>query len=104
MGHRRGRVGGRPAWLLAVVAGVLVMCVAGQNLLATWRHAHHADGARLVTIAPPPQVDAAGAHALWANLAGILTPSRRKRILHGSPHVQHAAPGLLEVGVVRLPH
>jgi hypothetical protein len=63
------------------------MCVAGQNLLAAWRHARHADGARLVTIAPPPQVDEHGAAALWANLAGILTPSRRRRLLYGSPHV-----------------
>jgi hypothetical protein len=48
---------------------------------------HHAAGARLVHIAPPPQVEAAGAAALWANLAGILTPSWRRRLLYGSPHV-----------------
>ncbi|GGS10142.1 hypothetical protein GCM10010169_63650 [Micromonospora fulviviridis] len=79
-------VGQRP-WLLAVAAGLLVAHVAGRNLLAEWRHRRHSDGARLVTIAPPPEVDAHCASALWANLAGTLTPSRRRRWLYGSPHV-----------------
>ncbi|MFG2059738.1 helicase HerA domain-containing protein [Micromonospora sp. NPDC048930] len=74
-------------WLLAVAAAVLVAYVAGRNILALWRHRHHADGARLVTIAPPPEVDPHSAAALWANLAGTLTPSRRRRLLYGSPHV-----------------
>ncbi|MCX4387318.1 type IV secretion system DNA-binding domain-containing protein [Micromonospora peucetia] len=74
-------------WLLAVAAAVLVSVVAGRNLLALWRHRRHADGARLVTIAPPPEVDPHSAAALWANLTGTLTPSRRKRWLYGSPHV-----------------
>ncbi|WP_246835710.1 DUF87 domain-containing protein [Micromonospora sp. MH33] len=79
-------VGQRP-WLLAVAAGLLVAHVAGRNLLAGWRHRRHSEGARLVTIAPPPEVDARCASALWANLAGTLTPSRRRRWLYGSPHV-----------------
>ncbi|OKI45482.1 helicase HerA domain-containing protein [Micromonospora sp. CB01531] len=79
-------VGQRP-WLLAVAAGLLVAHVAGRNLLAGWRHRRHSDGARLVTIAPPPEVDPHCASALWANLAGTLTPSRRRRWLYGSPHV-----------------
>ncbi|MFG1833900.1 type IV secretory system conjugative DNA transfer family protein [Micromonospora chersina] len=79
-------VGQRP-WLLAVAAGLLVAHVAGRNLLAAWRHRRHSEGARLVTIAPPPEVDAHCAGALWANLAGTLTPSRRRRWLYGSPHV-----------------
>ncbi|MEV6370098.1 DUF87 domain-containing protein [Micromonospora musae] len=74
-------------WLLAVAAAVLVAYVAGRNLLAGWRHRYHADGARLVTIAPPPEVDPRSAAALWANLHGTLTPSRRRRLLYGSPHV-----------------
>ncbi|MEO3780487.1 DUF87 domain-containing protein [Micromonospora sp. B11E3] len=74
-------------WLLAVAATALAAYVAGRNLLALWRHRRHADGARLVTIAPPPEVDAHSAAALWANLAGTLTPSRRRRWLYGSPHV-----------------
>ncbi|MFG3302890.1 type IV secretory system conjugative DNA transfer family protein [Micromonospora chersina] len=74
-------------WLLAVAAAVLVASVAGHNLLRWWRHRRHAAGARLVTIAPPPEVDPHGAAALWANLAGTLTPSRRLRLLYGHPHV-----------------
>ncbi|PWR16163.1 type VI secretion protein [Micromonospora sicca] len=74
-------------WLLAVAAAAVVVYVAARNLLEVWRHRRHADGARLVTIAPPPEVDPHGAAALWANLAGILTPSRRRRLLYGSPHV-----------------
>ncbi|MFG1892230.1 type IV secretory system conjugative DNA transfer family protein [Micromonospora sp. NPDC049051] len=74
-------------WLLGVAATTLIAYVAGRNLLALWRHRRHADGARLVTIAPPPEVDPHSAAALWANLAGTLTPSRRHRLLYGSPHV-----------------
>ncbi|MGK5680183.1 type IV secretory system conjugative DNA transfer family protein [Actinoplanes sp. URMC 104] len=74
-------------WLVAVAAGLLLAYVAGQNLLAGWRHRRHAQGARLVTVAPPPEVDAASAAALWANLHGTLTPSTRRRWLYGSPHV-----------------
>lgn len=76
----------RPS-LLAVAAAGLVAYVAARNLLQVWRHRRHADGARLVTMAPPPEVDPHGAAALWANLAGTLTPSRRRRLLYGSPHV-----------------
>ncbi|WP_076469979.1 type IV secretory system conjugative DNA transfer family protein [Micromonospora avicenniae] len=74
-------------WLLAVAAAVLVAYIAARNLLAGWRHRYHADGARLVTIAPPPEVDPRSAAALWANLHGTLTPSRRRRLIYGSPHV-----------------
>ncbi|MFI7208049.1 type IV secretory system conjugative DNA transfer family protein [Micromonospora aurantiaca (nom. illeg.)] len=74
-------------WLLGVAAGLFLAWITGRNLVALCRHRYHATGARLVTIAPPPQVDEHGAAALWANLAGILTPSRRRRLLHGTPHV-----------------
>ncbi|MCI4066191.1 type IV secretion system DNA-binding domain-containing protein [Micromonospora sp. R77] len=74
-------------WLLAVAAGALIVYVCGLSLHDLWRHHRHARGARVVTIAPPPQVDATGAVDLWANVAGILTPSRRRRLLYGSPHV-----------------
>jgi len=74
-------------WLALLVPISLVLYIAGRNLVASWRHRHHATDARLVTVAPPPQVDPASAAALWANLAGILTPSRRRRLLFGSPHV-----------------
>src|SRR5439155_7457269 len=74
-------------WLALLPVVGLVIWIAGGNLIAQWRHRHHATDARLVTIAPPPQVDTASAAALWANLAGILTPSRRRRLIHGAPHV-----------------
>ncbi len=74
-------------WLAAVAAGLLVGYIAVRNLLASWRHRRYTTDARLVTIAPPPQVDASGAAALWANLAGILTPSRLNRLLYGTPHL-----------------
>nr|WP_196236788.1 DUF87 domain-containing protein [Salinispora pacifica] len=74
-------------WLAGVAAGLLAVWIAGRNLVEIWRHRHHAHGARLVTIAPPPEVDPHSAGALWANLAGVLTPSRRRRLLYGAPHV-----------------
>ncbi|WFE61681.1 ATP-binding protein [Micromonospora sp. WMMD712] len=74
-------------WLAAVAAAVLAAWIAARNLVDAWRHRHHTHGARLVTIAPPPDVDPRGAGAWWANLAGVLTPSRRRRLLYGAPHV-----------------
>jgi Helicase HerA, central domain/TraM recognition site of TraD and TraG len=74
-------------WLLVVAAGLLVGHIAGRNLVAAWRHRHHAAGARLVTIAPPPEVDPHAAAALWANLHGLLTPAAQPRLLYGAPHV-----------------
>ncbi|GLL04672.1 hypothetical protein GCM10017581_064190 [Dactylosporangium matsuzakiense] len=77
---------GRP-WLLAVAAAVLVGWVACRTLLDGWRHTRHAADARLITIAPPPEVDEHSAAAWWANLHGVLTPSRKRRLLYGSPHL-----------------
>ncbi|TQS42824.1 type IV secretion system DNA-binding domain-containing protein [Cryptosporangium phraense] len=74
-------------WLLAVAAGVLVIHALARIALARWRHTRHATGARVVTIAPPPEVEEHAAEALWANLAGTLLPSRRRRWLTGAPHV-----------------
>jgi len=84
--HAVGWAAHRP-WLLGVAAVLLVAYVAGRNVAAGWRHRHHAAGARQVTIAPPPEVDPASAAALWANLAGTLTPSRRRRLVYGNPQV-----------------
>ncbi|MGC4885727.1 type IV secretory system conjugative DNA transfer family protein [Micromonospora sp. DT227] len=74
-------------WLLAVAAGALISVIAARNLHASWRHRRHAEGARLITVAPPPEVDPRSSAALWANLAGTLTPSLRRRLLYGCPHV-----------------
>ncbi|GIG63355.1 hypothetical protein Lfu02_77270 [Longispora fulva] len=74
-------------WLAIVAVATLLAAVAARNLTASRRHRHHAAGARLITIAPPPEVHPAGARSLWANLAGVLTPPRLKRLLYGTPHV-----------------
>ena len=84
--HAAGWAVARP-WLAGVAAGLLVSFVAARNVVAGWRQRRHAAAARLITIAPPPEVDAHSAAALWANLHGTLTPSRRRRLLYGSPHV-----------------
>ena len=74
-------------WLAAVAAATVAAWIGGRNLLAAWRHRRHATGARVVTVAPPPQVDPHGAAVWWANCAGILTPSRWRRLIYGTPHV-----------------
>ncbi|MGY0234080.1 type IV secretory system conjugative DNA transfer family protein [Longispora urticae] len=74
-------------WLAALAVTALFAYAAARSFLATKRHRHHAANAHLVTIAPPPEVNPVGARSLWANLAGILTPSRWKRLLYGTPHM-----------------
>jgi Type IV secretion-system coupling protein DNA-binding domain len=74
-------------WLAAVAIVVFAGYIAAASAVRTRRHAHHARGARLVTIAPPPEVDPAGAAAAWANLAGTLSRSWSRRLIHGTPHV-----------------
>jgi hypothetical protein len=86
LGHAAGWTLHRP-WLAGLFVAGLLAYIAASNLLAGWRHRHHATDARLVSIAAPPQAEPAGAAALWANLAGVLTPSRRRRLLYGTPHV-----------------
>ena len=77
---------GRP-WLGLVAAAALAAGIAARNHVAARRHRRFADGARLVTIAPPPEVDPKSAAVLWANLHGLLTPSRWQRLAYGTPHV-----------------
>jgi Type IV secretion-system coupling protein DNA-binding domain len=67
-------------WLLLLA----VILLATRLALARWRAARLHQGARLVEILPPPQVDPDGAQALWRNLAGLL---RQHRLLQGRPHV-----------------
>jgi hypothetical protein len=74
-------------WLLAMAIAVFAGYVARRVLVERQRHRRHATGARLVTIAPPPVVDRVGGAALWANLSGVLTPSRWRRLWFGTPHV-----------------
>src|SRR6266508_4358815 len=67
-------------WLLMLA----VILLAARVALARWRAARLHDGARLVEVLPPPQVDPDGAPGLWRNLAGLL---RQRRLLQGRPHV-----------------
>jgi hypothetical protein len=73
--------------LAAGVVAATAGWVAGTNLVAGWRHRHHATGARTVVIAPPPQVDPAGAADLWRSLSGLLTPATWRRYLWGTAHI-----------------
>ncbi|GLI03352.1 helicase HerA domain-containing protein [Phytohabitans aurantiacus] len=89
-----GKVAGwfadRP-WLAVVLALVVVVVVAATHTAraAVWRGRHRrlATHAHQILITPPPQVEAAGAAAWWANLHDLLSPSRRRRLLYGVPHV-----------------
>ena len=73
---------------------VVGLTVAGIALLASVRwlrvrlQRRHLlpDRAQIVHIQVPPQVEAAAAAALWANLIGLLRP-RWRRVLFGQPHV-----------------
>ncbi len=74
-------------WLAVVAALCLVGYVVGRDQLLAWRHRRFVDGARWVTIAAPPEVDAPSAAAFWATMTGVLTPSVWRRRLYGTPHV-----------------
>jgi len=71
--------------IVAVVAALAVGLTARR-----WRRRlieqqwHH--GARWVAVQAPPEVDPAGATALWGNLIGLLRPAWR-RVLFGQPHL-----------------
>ena len=84
--HAAVWVAHRP-WLAAVAVVGLAVWAVGRIALAAWRHQYHADHAERVTIAPPPEVDPAGAQALWSNLSRTLSPSLRRPVLYGTPHV-----------------
>ncbi|MEU8004193.1 type IV secretion system DNA-binding domain-containing protein [Catellatospora sp. NPDC049111] len=79
-------LGDRP-WL-AVLAGAAVLAwIIATDLLHGWRHRRLSQGATLLTIAPPPQVDTSSSGAWWQALSGVLIPSPLRRIVYGTPHV-----------------
>lgn len=70
-----------PLWASLVV--LVVVCVSTVRRLRTTRLAQ---GARLVTIGVPPEVDPAGALLLWSALHDLLRP-HLARFLTGQPHL-----------------
>jgi len=70
----------------AAAAAVLILAVTGWVLLGRRRRRLLASGARLITVLPPPDVDPAGAQALWSNLMALLRPAWR-RLTDGQPHL-----------------
>ncbi len=81
-----GRVG------VPVLVVVVAFLVVGRLVLAVTRRQRSA-GAHLVTVAPGPDVEPAGAEALWNGLHGVLRRSGLAGLVSGRPHVA------FEVGV-----
>ena len=76
---------------LGVTAGpaVVAACVVVAVTVAVVRRRQAgrlADGARLVQVLAPPEVDPQGAATLWTNLVALLRPAWR-RALGGQPHL-----------------
>jgi hypothetical protein len=72
---------------LAPAACALAVVVLGTRLLlARLRERQLADGARLVQLAVPPELDAEGALLLWSALHDLLRP-RLARLLGGQPQI-----------------
>ncbi|RKS70693.1 TraM-binding TraD/TraG-like protein [Actinomadura pelletieri DSM 43383] len=85
--HRAEDFVGSYGWL----CGALLVCAVTAFLTVRhwrWRRRHDrlAEGARQITVLPPPEVDPDAAHELWANLLGLLRPAY-KRLLTGQPHL-----------------
>jgi hypothetical protein len=68
------------------VAGVALVATLTVILLRRAQARRMADGARLVTVLAPPEVDPHGAATLWTNLVALLRPAWR-RMLGGQPHL-----------------
>ncbi|GAB3971388.1 hypothetical protein GCM10029978_046480 [Actinoallomurus acanthiterrae] len=71
---------------IVVTVVVVTLITAARVLLGRWRHRNLTDGAQLVQIRVPPQVDASAAATFWANLIGLLRP-RWRRWASGQPHI-----------------
>jgi hypothetical protein len=84
-GLRGGLATWGPVAIPALLLVLTVLIVARQWWRRCCRRAL-ADGARIIRILPPPDVEPAGAAALWSYLVGLLRPSWR-RSLSGQPHV-----------------
>jgi hypothetical protein len=70
---------------LAVVASAIAALVA-RDVLSRLRDARRAQGARLLELAVPPELDPDGALLLWSSLHDLLRP-RMARLFAGQPQL-----------------
>ena len=70
----------------AVVAGIVLVVAVTVTVVRRRQAGRLADGARLVQVLAPPDVDPQGAATLWTNLVALLRPAWR-RALGGQPHL-----------------
>jgi hypothetical protein len=80
------RVVSEAAHLWPILAALVLAVSAAVIIIARLRRRRLADGARLVTIGVPPEVDPAGAVLLWSALHDLLRP-HLARFLSGQPHL-----------------
>jgi hypothetical protein len=69
-----------------VVVGIALVAGIALALIRRREAARMAEGARLVRVLAPPEVDPEGAATLWSNLVALLRPAWR-RVLGGQPHL-----------------
>ncbi len=69
-----------------VLAVAVALLVVGRLVLAVTRR-QRSTGAHLVTVAPGPEVEPAGAEALWNGLHGVLRRGGLAGMVSGRPHV-----------------
>jgi hypothetical protein len=83
VGHVLGVLGLRFA---PIVVGLALVCSLGITIIRRREATRMAEGARLVRVLAPPDVDPEGAATLWSNLVALLRPAWR-RLLGGQPHL-----------------
>ena len=83
LGHLLGHLGVTVGPALAAAGLLLAVTVA---LVRRGQASRFAEGARLVQVLAPPDVDPQGATTLWTNLVALLRPAWR-RALGGQPHL-----------------
>jgi TraM recognition site of TraD and TraG/Type IV secretion-system coupling protein DNA-binding domain len=85
--HHLAQVGAHLAATFGpAAAGIALALLIAVTVTRRVQAARMGDGARLVKILAPPDVDPQGAATLWTNLVALLRPAWR-RLLGGQPHV-----------------